>query len=280
MINYLSKLNSVHSKKTLGHQLSNFLIHEGVIYIASGNSVFAFSLSGDLQWQHQLPQARYGRCKIFYHNEGIYVVNYGNVPYETFYYGNVFIGLLDINTGHGKISAKINQKDQTYIKDFLLTDSSMITVLNNSIKEIALDDLRIFNDHPFNNPQFSTGFRHLAPPPYHILTDDTLQNRSAKYPKLIFVENNNGLKIELSEDYQLKEVIPKARFFYTGNKSEDYSVLYNDTRILITNDSLQMFPIRFSHNMFNTGEYFCDWDENRIIIIPEKSVIEWLQKPN
>jgi len=278
MASWLSDRKGYNSEQSLGHKLSNLIIRNAGIYLASGNAVYAFTLSGDLRWQFILSRSISGLSKIFYYNERIYIVKYGiETNQGQAYFENLYIGIIDPETGDKIKSSNLNQTHETFIKDFLLTDTTMIVAMNNRLVEVTLDDLRILSDKTFGHSKLSAGFRNLIQPPYFVFQDDILENRSKMYPERIFVENNNNLKIELSKDFQPLDVIPKSRFFQLAEKYENLNLLYNDTRVMIANDSLQMYPIRFSRNMLRVGGYFCDWNNNRIILISEQSVIDKLK---
>ena len=68
-------------------------------------------------------------------------------------------------------------------------------------------------DYVFNERSINLGLKDIVSPPYYLKTDSVFYNPLDQQPNTLYIENTNGMKIEFSEQYELKAVVTKLGLF-------------------------------------------------------------------
>lgn len=263
------------SAGSVGNEMSNVVVHDENIFFATVDEVISVDFEGNVQWKYKQPGPAYEMSKIFVHNEMVYVINAGRPVSDGSVHGIFYFSALNRLTGrpHAEIYPGFDTAE--YLTDFYIRDSTIVLAKSDGVAEYALDDLTVVRENSFGDPVFGSGLDKIVSPPYFVMADGKLENRSETGPDGFYIENRAGMKIEFTPEFELNAVVRKPQFFQFKQRSSDLTVLENGSDAVVLNGDLKILNTpELTRNVEIIGSHLYDFHEDKLMIIPVASLTD------
>ncbi len=268
-------IGSAHSKSMIlvGSQQKNWILDSSGVYLANQKELKKLDFRGNTIWRNPMPgkAKTVGLSKLFFRDNDVFMVNNGIQydPNSGTVYGPMFAARMDTETGGIKAYLDIKTEKREYMNDYLVKENSLLFALNERILEVDIENFETINERKFNTGSTKLGLKNIVSPPYYLKSDSVFFNPLEVNPKSFYIENSVGMKIEFSEEYELKAVVKRRDFYFQIQTIGDYNLIGNGTeRYLINSDGESINSLTYSQNARVVGGYFVDFKDNEIILTP------------
>ena len=261
----------------VGNQHKNWIIDSTGIYIASQKELIKLDFRGNTIWENPMPQKTktVGFSKLFFRDDHLFMVNDGKEfnPNSGTVYGPMFVAKMDSKTGDIKAYLDIKTEKREYMNDYLIKENSLLFALNERMLEVDDSTFTVLNERIFDTGSTNLGLRNIVNPPYYFEYESGFYNPLDDKPNTLYIENSTGMKIEFSEDYELKSVVKKNDFYKVKLEVGDCELITNETdSYLINSKGKRLNELVYTLSARIIKGYFIDFEDRELIITPVSDV--------
>ena len=261
----------------VGNQHKNWIVNDGGIYLASQKELMKLDFRGNIIWENPMPQGdrTVGFSKLFMKGDDLFMVNDGKEfdPNRGAVYGPMFVAKMASKTGEIKGYLDIKTEKREYMNDYLIKENSLLFALNERMLEVDDSTFIVLNERSFDTGSANLGLKNIVNPTFYLQSDSAYYNPLEANPNLLYIENSSGMKIEFSEDYELKSVVKKNDFYKVKFEVGDYELITNETDyFLIDSEGNRVNQLNYSASTRIVEGYFVDFTDRELMMIPVSEI--------
>lgn len=252
------------SEQQIHGLVSNVIIQDSKIYIASTENISCLNENGEKIWSTNLPQELTGKSWIFIQNQQIYMINsgYAYSKWTPVKYGTPDVAAYNINSGKKEY---LELQESTPILDYLVKENSLYLLSENKITQINLANGSLIKKTTLSPSAAGELCRFVKTPLYRI-NENNCKDLTAD-TKQLYITNNRSELLILNTELETTEKVNRRELFPKYIETCGQKFIAQNGKIILLNR--QLTPIA----QFNTGNNIILQD-NKLFTTSDSDLIE------
>lgn len=223
--------NFLQDGRTVCGIVSDPIIKDSKIYIASEDFLTCLSVEGNVEWKTALPEKLTSRSRIFEANGKIYVVNTGYVYFDNkkIQYGIPFVASFDIKSGQQNYLTKL---EKGFIADYQTVGNTLFLIVPNKLVAVDLATGDITGRESLETPDHTVmvAFPHTG----YYEEDGNKFNRLISGNTRIYFINENSKLVAFDLESKTFSIVPAEKLYRESFETEGYTCIsQNKNSILL-----------------------------------------------
>jgi len=219
---------------------SGIIADSSGLYMASKNRIVKIDFNCYKLWDSSLPDDLTSKSSIFSDSNNIFLINhgYGNRGNRKIKMGKPYFACFDKLTGEEKYNNLLTVDDKAVVDSYLISDSTVYVLLNNSLSELSLNTGKLLAYNQFDEEKYGKVKTFLTSKAVNENSDSTYMITSYADSTNIRLVTNNDTYFSINR--KLKEVgavKPISDLWFYNLSYGDYKLITKGNKTLII-DSL------------------------------------------
>jgi hypothetical protein len=267
-----------------GHDLltdvvSNVIVDNTGIYMASMESIVRFDFSGHVIWKRDLPKKYVSQSNIFIKDSLLCMINNGCAYFNSqlIAYGKPFISAYNINSGN-RVYLNAISNDNEKINGYEIQKDTILLLLGDrTFKYSLITGLSSANQ--IFDKQFYGEFIRFVGMDVYIKSDSTLVNLILSDTTKHYILTNTNRVLMLNNQLELVKFIPFEQLYFNYLTTADCKFMANGKRTTVVDNANNVVAeLYVSDGAVVNGPKLYDARENSFVQVDLNAVLQFVPK--